>query len=145
MAFELKRQEIIRNYEATIIMHPEASEADQKALFKKNKTIIESFKGEVNHVETWGKRSLTNPIGKTNLGNYFLTTFKALPSAIVELERTMGINDNVLRFLNIKLEDNIDLKKHVEDYHVALVEAEKARKEMDEKASKKRAMMRKPG
>lgn len=145
MAFELKKQEIIRNYEAVIIMHPEVPEEEQKELFRKNKSIIESFKGEVNHVETWGKRPLTNAIEKTVLGNYFYTTFKSAPEAILELERTMKINDKVLRYLNVKLEDDVDLGKHVETYHEALVQAEARRKEHEEKMSKKKAFFRKPG
>lgn len=145
MSFELQKSVTQRSYEAVVIMHPEATEEEQKELFKKNKSIVESYKGEVSCVETWGKRSLSNPIEKHKLGNYFYTTFKAAPEVILELERTMKINDKVLRFLNVKLEDGADLKKHVENFHEVLAESEKRRKEFEEKASKKRAMFRKPG
>ncbi len=145
MSFQLQKSIKMRSYEGIIIMHPEATEDEQKDLFRKNKAIVESFKGEVSCVETWGKRSLSNPIEKIKLGNYFYTTFKAAPEVIVELERTMKINDKVIRFLNVKLEDNADLKKHVEKFHEVLAESEKRRKDFEEKASKKRAMFRKPG
>lgn len=145
MSFELQKSEKVRFYEAVVIMHPEATEDEQKDLFKKNKSIVESFKGEVTCVETWGKRSLSNPIEKNKLGNYFYTTFKGSPEVILELERTMKINDKVLRFLNVKLEDGTDLNKHVENFHEVLADSEKRRKEFEEKASKKRAMFRKPG
>uniref|UniRef100_UPI00403D913B 30S ribosomal protein S6 n=1 Tax=Bdellovibrio bacteriovorus TaxID=959 RepID=UPI00403D913B len=36
----------------------------KKELFKKNKATIESYKGSVNSLETWGKRTLATPIGK---------------------------------------------------------------------------------
>lgn len=145
MSFELQKSKTQRAYEAVIIMHPEATEDEQKDLFKKNKSIIEGYKGEVSSVETWGKRSLSNPIDKNKLGNYFYTTFKASPEVILELERTMKINDKVLRFLNVKLDDSTDLKKHVENFHEVLAESERRRKEFEEKASKKRAAFRKPG
>lgn len=145
MSFELKKSERTRKYESVLILHPEATEEQQKELFKKNKSIIESFKGEVSCVESWGKRSLANPIEKVKLGNYFYTTFKAAPEVILELERTMKINDKVLRFLNVNLDDETDLNKHVETFHEVLAESEKRRKEFEEKASKKRAMFRKPG
>lgn len=145
MSFELQKSVKQKSYEAVVIMHPEATEDEQKDLFRKNKAIIEGFKGEVSTVETWGKRTLSNPIEKNKLGNYFYTTFKAAPEVILELERTMKINDKVLRFLNVKLEDNADLKKHVETFHEVLAESERRRKEFEEKASKKRAMFRKPG
>jgi small subunit ribosomal protein S6 len=145
MSFQLQKSQKMRAYEAVVIMHPEATDEEQKELFKKNKSIVESFKGEVYSVETWGKRSLSNPIAKNKLGNYFYTTFKASPEVVLELERTMKINDKVLRFLNVKLEDATDLKKHLEAFHETLADSEKRRKEFEEKASKKRAMFRKPG
>ncbi len=145
MSFELQKSVKERFYESILILHPEATEDEQKEFFKKNKAIIESYKGEVTHVETWGKRTLANPIDKVKLGNYFYTTFKAAPEVVLELERTMKINDKVLRYLNVKLEDGTDLGKHVEKYHEVLAESEKRRKEYEEKASKKRAMFRKPG
>ncbi|MGE0763200.1 MAG: 30S ribosomal protein S6, partial [Bdellovibrionales bacterium] len=46
----------IRKYEGVVIMHPDASEDEQKALFRKNAEIIKSFKGEMNHLDTWGRR-----------------------------------------------------------------------------------------
>lgn len=142
MAFQLEESKKEYTYEAVVIVHPEASEAEQKQLFAKNKAIIESFQGKVNSVETWGKRTLANPINKNQIGSYFYTTFKAAPQAIKELERTMRINDNVLRFLNIRLKDGTDLNKHIEEYHQTLADAEKKRREFEEKA-KKRAAARK--
>ena len=54
----------------------------------------------------------------------------------------MRINYKVLRFLNVRLKDNTDLNKHVEEYHQILADAEKKRREFEEKA-KKRAAARK--
>ena len=145
MAFKLQESKKSRKYEAVLIMHPEASEEDQKGLFSKNKAIIESYNGKMHHSETWGKRTLANPIGKSVLGQYFYTTFEAEPEVVMELERTMKINDKVLRFLNINLSDDADLFKHVENFHDALMASELRRKEFEEKISKKRAAFRKPG
>lgn len=145
MTFELQKSEKIRKYEAVLIMHPEASEDDHKSLFDKNKSIIESYDGAVHHRETWGKRTLANPIKKNALGHYFYTTFEARPDVILELERTMKINDKVLRFLNVKIDDDQDLSKHVKNFHEVLAASELRRKEFEEKISKKRVAFRKPG
>ncbi|WP_374027776.1 30S ribosomal protein S6 [Bdellovibrio bacteriovorus] len=51
-------------YEVVVLMHPDASLEEQKDLFKKNKATIESYKGSINSLETWGKRTLATPIGK---------------------------------------------------------------------------------
>jgi small subunit ribosomal protein S6 len=116
----------LRPYEAVILVHPDASEDDQKTLFKKNKGIIEEmFKGSVNHLDFWGKRSLANPIDKITKAAYFHTTFMSEPEAIAELERTMRINDKVLRFLHTRLDERVSLTKYVEDFKTALGETVK--------------------
>ena len=69
MAFTLEESKKEHAYEAVIIVHPEASEAEQKELFTKNKSIVESFGGAMNSVETWGKRPLANAIDKSQIGN----------------------------------------------------------------------------
>src|SRR6185295_2207489 len=96
-----------RKYEAVIIIHPDASEEEQKAVLRRNREIIQSFKGEMNHLDTWGKRKLANPIHKFTRGNYFHMTFEAKGEAIAELERTMRINDHVLRFQHTRLDDRV--------------------------------------
>ena len=115
----------VRNYESVIILNPEMSEDDQKKFFKNRKETVESFEGQVNHVDTWGKRKLANPIKKYNTGNYFHSTFTAKPDAILELERKMNIDDGVLRYQHIVLDSRISIDKHLEAYKGTLLEAKK--------------------
>jgi small subunit ribosomal protein S6 len=122
-----------RPYEAVIIMHPDASLDEQKALFQKNKGIIEGFQGAVNHVETWGRRNLGNPIEKNRKGTFFFTTFESNPQAIAELERTMRINDKVLRFQHTRLDERIAISKHLEIYRGILEETLNREKEREAK------------
>ena len=137
--FELSQPNIVRPYEAIIIMDPDAPEAEQKALFKKNAGIIKDFSGEVNHVDTWGKRKLANPIGKTNRGYYFHSTFKASPSAIDELERTMKINASVLRCVHTRLPEGTSLTKYMEQFKEQLAETLRKEKEKQEKFKARKA------
>lgn len=129
-----------RKYEVVVIMHPDASEEDQKALFKKNQEIIKSFKGEINHLDTWGKRKLGNPMDKITRGNYFHSTFEAEGEAIAELERTMRINDKVLRFQHTRLDDRVSLTKVVEKFKEALVETANREREREAKNQARKAM-----
>jgi len=129
----------LRNYEAVIIMHPDTAETEQKALFKKNQEIIKGFGGSLNHVDTWGKRKLANPIRKLNRGIYFHTTFQAKGDAIAELERTMKINERVLRVSHQKLDDRVSLAKHVERFKEGLAEAMNREKEREARAQARRA------
>lgn len=133
---------VLRPYEGIIIVKAETSEEKQKALFQKNKQIIESFKGTVNHVDTWGRRKLANMINKERTGIYFHTTFSATPAVIAELERTMRINDDVLRFMHTRLEDNTDLAKHVEQFKEVLAANQRREKDYAERAQARKREMR---
>jgi len=134
-----KSTEQLRPYEAVIVVHPDATLEEQKELFRKNKSTISSFKGSVNSLDTWGKRTLANPIGKLRKAIYFHTTFEARPAVIAELERTMRINDKVLRFVHTKLDPRIPVAKHLEAFKQTLQETAQREKEREAKYQAKRA------
>lgn len=132
-------EQTIRKYEAVVIMHPDASEEEQKQLFRKNAEIIKGFAGSVNHLDTWGKRKLANPIQKITRGTYFHMTFEAQGLAIAELERTMRINDRVLRFQHTRLDDRASLSKYMENFKDALAEAAQREREREIKNQQRKA------
>lgn len=132
----------VRPYEAVIILNPESSTDVQKELFKKNKSIIEAHSGSVHTVETWGKRILANPIHKFPRGIYFHATFMADTKAVAELERTMRINDKVLRFIHTRLEDGTDLAQHLEKFKQDLAANAQREREREAKQAEKRAAMK---
>ena len=129
----------LRPYEGVIIMHPDATEEEQRALFKRNKGIVENFKGGVKHLDTWGKRNLANPIEGAKKAHYFHTTFEAAPEAIAELERTMRINDRVLRFMHTRLKDGTNLSSFVENFKKALAESAQREREREAKFQARKA------
>jgi len=135
-----------RAYEGVIIVQSETPIDAQKELFRKNKKIIEEHKGSVAHVDTWGRRTLGNPIHKNPKGIYFHTTFYADNKAVAELERTMRINDRVLRFVHTRLEEGTDLNKYLEGFKQELAanaakERERETKLMEKRAAAKRAAL----
>ncbi len=132
---------VTRPYESIVIMHPDASTDDQKNLFKKNQKIVEDHNGKINHIDSWGKRTLATPINGESKAYYFHSTFMAAPDTIKELERTMRINEKVLRFFHKKLDDRIDLQKHVDDFKTSLALNLQKAKEREAKARERRAAM----
>lgn len=126
-------------YEVVVIMHPEASLEDQKDLFKRNKATIESFSGSIHSLETWGKRTLATPIGKLKKAIYFHSTFEADTQAIAELERTMRINDKVLRFMHTRLDSRVTLPKFMEGFKKGLSESAAREKEREAKMAARKA------
>lgn len=132
------KSDLKRPYEVVILMHPDATLDEQKQLFKKNKETIANFNGSVFTLETWGKRNLSTPIGKLKRAFYFHSIFEANPQAVLELERTMGINDKVLRFMHSKLDTRISVAKHAEAFKKGLADSAAREKEREVKAQLRR-------
>ena len=64
------------------------------------------FKGEIVKMEDWGPRKLSYPIRKNSRGRYFLVDYLTeAPALVRELERTLRLNDGVLKFLTVKTSD----------------------------------------
>ena len=99
----------MNRYELTYIIDTQLEENARKELIEKFSSLITANGGEVEKVdETWGKRRLAYAINDKLEGYYVLVTMKAPAELPREIERTMGINENILRCLIIKLEE----KKH---------------------------------
>jgi small subunit ribosomal protein S6 len=109
-------EEQIHPYESVIIMKQDASEDIQKNLFKKNRDIIKNHNGELNHVDSWGKRMLGNPVKRNFKGHFFHSTFTGNNKTVAELERTMRINENVIRFMHTRLEDGTNFEKYLNEF-----------------------------
>ena len=125
-------------YEVVIIMHPDTTLDEQKELFKKNKATITTYKGTINSVETWGKRNLATPIGRLRKAIFFHSTFESDPQAIMEIERTMRINDKVLRFMHTSLDERTSIVKHLEAFKKSLADTAQREKEREAKAQLRR-------
>ena len=139
---ELNVQKPVRNYETVIIMHPDASEAEQKALFRKNQEIINQFSGKINHIDTWGKRRLANVVRKMKVGLYFHSTFTAKAECVEELERTMRINDRVLRFFHSRLDDRKGIEQHLENYREVIAVSKAREQEREAKVQARKTQLK---
>lgn len=135
---DIKVEKPLNKYEAVIIMHPDATTEDQKALFTKNKSIISEFSGEINHIDSWGARKLGNPIKKLKMGIYFHMTFVAASPCILELERTMHINGKVLRYMHFRLDDKLEIGKHLENYREVIANSKVKDQEREAKMQARR-------
>lgn len=135
----------IRKYESVVILHPEVSEEDQKAFFRKNRDIIKSFRGELYSLDSWGRRRLGNPIHKIKSGTYFHLMFEASAECVAELERTMRINDRVLRFMHNRMDDRTPIAKHHDAYREVLTASRTREQEREAKIqARKSAQVRRP-
>jgi small subunit ribosomal protein S6 len=106
---------------------------------KKNKAIIESFNGSMHSLETWGRRTLANPIGKKRYGLYFHMMYEAKPAVVAEVERVMRISDHVIRFMHVALDERVPLVKHEEQFKISLKETQEREKEREAKIQARKA------
>lgn len=133
--------EYLKSYEVVVILDPDTTLEQQKEVFRKNKAIIENFKGSIHSLETWGRRFLANPIGKKKYGIYFHMMYQAQPKAVAEIERVMRISDYVMRFMHIALDERLPMSKHEEVFRTALKETQEREKEREAKIQARKAAM----
>ena len=91
-------------YETCFIARQDLSPSQVEDLTKNAEKIITDFKGKIHKTEDWGQRTLAYRIKKNRKGHYVLLEYEAPAEAVVELNRVLNINEEVLRFLTLKLE-----------------------------------------
>jgi small subunit ribosomal protein S6 len=90
-------------YEHMLIARQDISAQQVDALATHLKTIIENEGGKVEKQEYWGLRTLAYRIKKNRKGHYVLLNVNAPSNAIFELERQLKINEDVLRFMSVRV------------------------------------------
>lgn len=89
-----------KQYEIMYILPVMADEAVQKVVNKFD-DVINSNQGKVQKSDVWGRKSLAYNLNDNTEGIYVLTTFKAVPACVKELDRVMRIDENILRHMII--------------------------------------------
>ena len=90
-------------YESVIIGRQDLTPGQFETLLEKFIAVIQSFKGEIKKRENWGIRNLAYKINKNRKGHYMLLNIDGPPEAIQEYERLMRLDEDIIRFLTIKI------------------------------------------
>ena len=88
-------------YESVIIGRQDLTPNQFEELVNEFIKIIESYKGVIKKRENWGLRNLAYKINKNRKGHYVLLNIDSSSDAIVEYERLMRLNEDIIRFLTI--------------------------------------------
>lgn len=91
-------------YEHVFIARQDISPAQVEALTETLAKIVSDQGGKVEKSEYWGLRSLQYKINKNRKGHYSLFNIDGPPAVVAELERQEKINDDILRFMTIRVE-----------------------------------------
>lgn len=92
-------------YENVFIARQDISTAQVEALADTFAALITEQGGKIEKREYWGLRNLAYRVKKNRKGHYMLFNLDAPPAAVSELERNMRINEDVLRYLTIRVEE----------------------------------------
>lgn len=100
----MRPQEVItiNKYELMLILKPEVEEPRQAEIFGRIRSTVETGEGTVTGLDDWGRRKLAYEIGGETEGLYSVHTFTAQPATLAEVERQLGITDEVMRFMTTR-------------------------------------------
>lgn len=104
----------MREYELTFIVQPEISEEGSARILGKLDELLEGGASRRLLLDDQGKRKLAYPIEKFQKGHYYMLSFLDDGKVVSELERTLRLEESVLRFLSVRTEDDVtDVEQRV--------------------------------
>jgi small subunit ribosomal protein S6 len=93
-------------YEHVFLARQDLAQAQVDALAQTATDIIESNGGKVVKTETWGLRSLAYRIQKNRKAHYVMIDFDAPGAVVAELERQTQINEDIIRYVTIRVDEH---------------------------------------
>ena len=110
-------------YESAVLISAALEEDQIQSIISRIKELISSNDGEITDIEDWGRKRLAYMIKKSKIGYYIIFQFNAYPQIISTLEKFYKLDENILRYLTIKLTKNA-LEQIEKNKKLALTEAE---------------------
>jgi len=95
-----------RTYEVVFIVDPDAEDAEVMRLTEAVQKIITDQGGSVTKTEMMGRRQLAYEINHRRDGVYVLLEVEGSGAEIAELERRMRVNDRILRYMTIRVDED---------------------------------------
>jgi small subunit ribosomal protein S6 len=92
-------------YEMIFVTRPNLTASEVDSITKKFTDVLKKQGGEVASTEYWGLRTLAYKIKKNTRGHYVLMNIESPYSAVAELERVMGFNENLIRTAIFKIDN----------------------------------------
>jgi small subunit ribosomal protein S6 len=96
--------QLMRHYEMMIILDPSLEENTVQPSLEQFLTVVTAGGGSVDKVDVWGRRRLAYEIDKRSEGIYAVIDMNAMPDAVAELDRQLGLNEAVLRTKVLRME-----------------------------------------
>jgi small subunit ribosomal protein S6 len=97
----------MRIYEELFIVRPDAPDEEVDPFIEQLKGVITQSGGTLDKTEKWGMRRLAYRVIKFTEGQYILFQFTAEAPAVKELERRLRVNDLVIKFLTVRIDEKL--------------------------------------
>ncbi len=112
----------MRDYEILFILKPNLGDDKNTEMVKQFENWISSSEGEISKLDIWGLKDLASTFQKFTKGYFVLCEFKGTPKTLNEIKQRIGVNENFIRYLLVRLESvkakpkpvKVTEKQHVE-------------------------------
>jgi len=92
------------SYEVALIIRPDVEEDAQQSLIERLSELLIAQGGQVDNVETWGRRRLAYPINKVNEGYYYFIQGQFDSAVLPELDRTAKLSEDIIRHMVVRMD-----------------------------------------
>ncbi|MBM4369199.1 MAG: 30S ribosomal protein S6 [Deltaproteobacteria bacterium] len=99
---------ILNEYETTYVARPDLTDDQMNKITEKIEGVVKGAGGTMLVTEDWGKRKLAYLINRHQKGHYIYLNYCGPSPIINEVERNLRLEDNLLRFLTVKIEDDVE-------------------------------------
>jgi len=94
----------MKKYELCVVVTPDTKDEERENIIKEIKDDVEKYKGKVEKVDDWGKKTLAFRMKKQTEAYYYLFNLEFEDAGVNDLSKKLRMNEKILRFLLIKLE-----------------------------------------
>lgn len=120
-----------QQYETVCVLRADTTSEEMEALDSKLQKVFADHKVTDAEKRDWGQRRLAYPIQKETSGHYYQWVFTGGGTLISDLERQLGYNDKVLRYLTIKIEKETQRDTKPDDYQFGKIDWQAIRKPVE--------------
>ena len=115
MAFIVNHPKTVREYETVFILRSDVLDEERTKVLNRMNGIIEKLDGTILMQEEWGKRKLAYKIQKSAYGIYYYLRYLGYNDMVAEIERNLRILEPVIKYMTVKLGDDVDVDKCKEE------------------------------
>ncbi|WP_319408704.1 30S ribosomal protein S6 [uncultured Desulfosarcina sp.] len=124
----------MKRYETIVIIDPDLSKEAETPIFERLNDLIPQYKGFLIETDDWGTKKLAYDIKKKNRGHYVRLDFCGDGALVQEMERFFRIDDKVMKFMTVLLDEDVDLDVIKSDLAEKAAAAEQAAAEKADEA-----------